>query len=94
MDIRGPEGIGKTPGVGRIKKAADAYKTSETSSTRQPDAVQLSEKAQLLSKLSQTPEVRWDKILEVRRQIEAGTYDSPEKLDKAIQKLLEEFGGK
>jgi hypothetical protein len=38
-----------------------------------------------------TPEkdsIRWDLVERVRREIEAGTYDTPEKMDLALERLL------
>ena len=55
-----------------------------------PDTVEISEQAQLASKLAAIPDVRADLIAQVRSEIEAGTYETPEKLDIAIANLLEE----
>jgi anti-sigma28 factor (negative regulator of flagellin synthesis) len=46
---------------------------------------------QLLEKISQLPEVRYEKITTVRRQISMGEYEIDEKLDASIDKLLEEL---
>jgi hypothetical protein len=35
----------------------------------------------------ETP-IRWDLVQQVRREIAAGTYDTPEKLDRALERLL------
>jgi hypothetical protein len=35
------------------------------------------------------PSIRYDLVARVRREIEAGTYDTPEKLDTALSRLLE-----
>lgn len=93
MDIRGPEGIGRTPGVNKARKASQAYQAADASASRAPDEVQLSEKAQLLSKLSAVPDVRWEKVLEVKNQIEKGAYETTEKLEQAVDKLLQELYG-
>lgn len=37
------------------------------------------------------PGVRADKVAAVRQQIEAGTYETPEKLDRVIDRLLDEL---
>ena len=38
-------------------------------------------------------EVRADLVARVRREIAAGTYDTPEKLEAALERLLEDLGG-
>lgn len=56
------------------------------------DQVELSQTAQLLNKIHELPEMRQDLIDRVREQINNGTYETPEKLEAAIQKLVEEEG--
>jgi len=46
---------------------------------------------QLLEKVSKLPEVRFEKISTVRRQICLGKYRLDEKLDVTIDKILEEL---
>ncbi len=93
MDVRGPEGVGRTPHIDRIKHAEKTYKASEAGASRSADAVELSEKARMLSKLSQMPDVRWEKVLDIKKQIDAGTYETPEKLESALEKMLAEMYG-
>lgn len=37
------------------------------------------------------PRLRWDLVVRVRREIEAGTYDTPEKWDIALSRLQEDL---
>ncbi len=53
-----------------------------------PDRVELSDSARLMSRLTQTSDVRNDLVASVRAMIRAGTYETPEKLDAAAEKLL------
>ena len=46
---------------------------------------------QVLKKIASLPEIRRQKILNVRRQITEGKYDLNERLDLAIDKVLEEL---
>ncbi len=46
---------------------------------------------QLLVKMSKLPEVRFEKVLNVRRQICRGQYKLDEKLDGTIDRILEEL---
>lgn len=56
------------------------------------DRVELSRHARLLDQLRRLPEVRTDLVEQIRRSIETGTYETPEKLDAAIERLLEDLG--
>lgn len=44
---------------------------------------------QVLRRIASLPEVRQEKILNVRRQLTEGRYDLNERLDLAIEKVLE-----
>ena len=44
---------------------------------------------QVLRRIASLPEVRQEKILDVRRQLTEGRYDVNERLDLAIEKVLE-----
>lgn len=38
------------------------------------------------------PDIRADLVYRVRAEIASGTYDTPEKMELALRRLLEEFG--
>jgi len=54
------------------------------------DRVELSELAGFLSRLSELPEASARRIVEIRAAIAAGTYDTPEKLDLALERMFSE----
>ena len=56
------------------------------------DEVQISAAARLIDQLSDIPEVRADRVAEIRSQIAAGTYETGERLDAALDRLLDEIG--
>lgn len=88
-----PIGRPAAPTLGSVR-SNDRAATSVESSPRQSDQVELSSAAQLLSRIAELPDVREDVVARVRGEIEAGTYETPDKLDAAIDALLaEEFGG-
>jgi len=93
--------------INEIRSAASQYRPSQVraarpmSSVSSPavaggtgtdDQVQISELAYWRSKLDGTPEVREDLIASVRQQILAGAYDSDDKLDLAIDRMMGDLG--
>jgi negative regulator of flagellin synthesis FlgM len=56
------------------------------------DQLDISPEAEMLSQVHNLPEVRQDRVAEIRAQIKAGTYDTDEKLDIALSRLLDEIG--
>jgi anti-sigma28 factor (negative regulator of flagellin synthesis) len=57
----------------------------------QDDTVEISEIARFVGMAAELPEIRTDKVAAVKAAIEAGTYVTQEKLDIAIDRLLEEL---
>ena len=55
---------------------------------RGSDRAEFSDAAQLLSRV---PDVRQDLIDRVKGEIDRGTYETDEKIDKAIESLLEDL---
>jgi anti-sigma28 factor (negative regulator of flagellin synthesis) len=56
------------------------------------DEVNISEAAQLVEQVQQLPEMREDRVEAVRQQIAAGTYETGDKLNAAVERLLDEIG--
>ena len=55
------------------------------------DIVEISEVAKLAAKLREIPEIRTDLVEQVKAEIAAGTYETPERVDIAVERLMEEF---
>jgi negative regulator of flagellin synthesis FlgM len=64
--------------------------TSAQSPASSADKVELSGVSHLLTSLK-TNDVRVDKVASVKAQIEAGTYETDEKLDIAADRLLDDL---
>jgi negative regulator of flagellin synthesis FlgM len=59
--------------------------------SRGDDRVELSDRALWLSKLRETPSVRQDVVDRVRGPIARGTYETNDRIEGAIDKLLEDL---
>ncbi|HEV3122722.1 MAG TPA: flagellar biosynthesis anti-sigma factor FlgM [Isosphaeraceae bacterium] len=55
------------------------------------DQVEISPLGQMLDGISRLPEIRHERVEEIRRQIAAGTYDTPAKLELALDRMLDEL---
>src|ERR1043165_2992974 len=55
---------------------------------RPSDRVDLSERARFLTKLASMPPVRRDVVDRVRRQLDAGSYDSDEVVDRTVSSII------
>ncbi len=63
----------------------------EATSARGSDSVEFSKASQLLAQLDQLPDVRTDLVSRVKSEIANGTYETPDKLDKAIESLAQDL---
>ncbi len=55
------------------------------------DSVEISTAAKLALKLREIPDVRTDLVAAVKAEIVAGTYETPERLEIAVDRLLEDL---
>jgi negative regulator of flagellin synthesis FlgM len=55
------------------------------------DRVELSDHARLLEQIRRLPEIRSDLVDRVRGEIAAGTYETPAKLDVAVERLAQDI---
>ncbi|NIL96660.1 MAG: flagellar biosynthesis anti-sigma factor FlgM [Planctomycetales bacterium] len=55
------------------------------------DEVSISREADILSRIGELPDVRQERVDQIRAEIANGTYETQEKLDLAIARLLEEI---
>ena len=55
------------------------------------DTVEISTAAKLAAKINDIPDVRADLVAQVKAEIAAGSYETPERIDAAITKLMDEL---
>lgn len=55
------------------------------------DQVEISEAAQLLSKMSELPAIRTDKVEQVRQAIQRGDYETPDKIAITADRIFQEL---
>jgi len=56
------------------------------------DEVQISAAGRLIEQAQQMPDIRWDRVNQIRAQIAEGTYETDGKLDIALGRMLNEIG--
>ena len=89
--INGIQGPGNLRPIQPAQPSRTAPAQPQQAPDRANDTVEISQAASLLSKVADIPEVRAEKIADVRAQIEAGTYITPEKIDITAERLLREL---
>jgi flagellar biosynthesis anti-sigma factor FlgM len=92
-ELRKVESAKKADKDSKSSKVATADRSEFSASGTQLSAT----KAQfetIAASVAAQPDVRTDKVAEVKQKIEQGYYNSPEFIDKLADKLMTEFGMK
>ena len=92
MNIYGTQFVHGAHTLSGPHSAKPQQSTQQPAATQQKDEVSLSSAAQMANQASETGastgKVRFDLVNSIRSQIAAGTYETPEKLESAIEKML------
>jgi negative regulator of flagellin synthesis FlgM len=82
---------GRITGVQPVRGQANATPVEPVAPVqRGSDQVEVSQIATYLSALRDVPSIRQDLVDSIRAQIAAGTYDTPERLDAALNGLVDD----
>ena len=65
--------------------------TSQPSSVDTTDEVSFSAESQLVAQANELPEIRQDRVNELRDQIQSGNYETTERFEGAVSSLLDEL---
>jgi negative regulator of flagellin synthesis FlgM len=57
------------------------------------DEVEISQEADMVSRVHDLPDIRADRVAQIRAEIAAGVYETDDKLDMAVGRLLDELSG-
>lgn len=83
--------LGKVSPVTMINFPNSNVHRVESKAGRQADTIELSERAQLLAAEGPQPSARAERIAQIQAQIAAGTYETQQKIDVAIDRLADEL---
>ena len=93
MDIGKTDGVG---GPGRIdgpNKIARVTPSVTPSGPSSADKVDLSQKAGMISKAMSLPQVRLDRVGEIKKLIQMGTFETDARLEGALKRFMIENPG-
>lgn len=90
MQINGVGGAGAAWSVGANRPAATPESAPKADGVMSPrDEVEISSLGQMLDEASRTGSLREQRLAQIKSAIEAGTYESPEKLEAAVSRMIE-----
>ena len=93
MQIQGPAHVHGAQGINAPHHNARASQpAAQSSSLAQVDQLDISPEASLAAQVHDLPEIRQDRVAEIRAQVEADSYETDDKLEGALDRLLDEIG--
>ena len=84
--VHGPQSI-NAPHANRAATAQPTYDSRSFT-----DELSISTEGEFVSLASQLPDIRTERVNQIRSQIAQGSYDTDEKLNAALDRLLDEIG--
>ena len=91
MEISGPSPIGGPSGIQGPRGPRPLPPNLPVAATG--DRVEISNVARFLGAVKNVPDIRTEKVNEIRRQIQDGSYESEEKIRVAVERFLDEVQG-
>ena len=91
MEINGPSQIHGAQPIQAPQRLESTQVDTSVDATPL-DRVDISAEADLISQVQEVPDIRTDRVADIRAEIAAGIYETDEKLDVAIGRLLDEIG--
>ena len=92
MQINGPSQVHGPQGLQGPHFSNRAKNTPAEGVSRPADQLDISPAAEAAAQAAESEPVRQDLVARVRSEIASGTYETPEKLDAAVDRLLDELG--
>ena len=91
MHIQGPYQLHGPQPLSAPHRIKSPQVTATPAETRGVDQLDISPEADFISRVRELPDIRADRVAQIREQIQSGIYETPEKLDIALERLLDEI---
>ena len=91
MQIYGPSHAHGPQAVNAPHRTSGTQSCHEIDHSRGMDQLDISPEAEFLSRIRDIPDIRVDRVTELREAIESGCYETAGKLDLAVDRLLDEL---
>lgn len=92
MEIFGLGRVDSTQSIRGTQASRAIEPRQSVDSLQGMDQIDISPAAEMVGRVADLPEIRADRVSEIRAQIAAGIYETDAKLDAALGRLLDEIG--
>ncbi len=91
MEVRGLSSASPMSPLSRSEGAHGLEKSPGVAPMTPKDEVEISAVGKMLDDASRTPGIRDQRLAQIKAAIEAGTYETPEKLELAVNRMVEQL---
>lgn len=91
MEVNGPGSIRNIPSIRPAAPPAQTPRPDQARTINPKDELEISSAARLLQQASGETDVRAARLAQIKAAIEADEYETTEKLDAALDRLLDEI---
>lgn len=91
MEVHGPSSTGASVPINQIRPQTNVEQTPAATPLSPRDEVDISSMGKLMHDASQTPGIRQERLALIKAAIDAGIYETPEKLEMALNRMLEQL---
>jgi negative regulator of flagellin synthesis FlgM len=91
MQVYGPAYVHGPQAINAPHAPRPAQSTNSVGFRAGGDVVQISDTARFAELVGQVPDIRQDRVAQIRAQIAEGAYETDEKLNLALDRLLDEI---
>jgi len=91
MQIHGPTHVHGPQSINAPHRAQAPQPSAQRSNITGADQLDISREADMVSRVRDLPDIRADRVAEIRAAIEEGVYETDEKLELAVGRLLDEI---
>ena len=91
MQVNGPSNVHGAQPINSSNAAGSTEQATQASQPGGADEVSISQEADFLSRIADIPDIRQERVDAIRAEIANGTYESDDKIDIAVARLLDEI---
>lgn len=91
MQVHGPSQLHGAQPIHGPHHTRGADRAASPASPGIGDRVDISEAGQIADRMAEIPDIRAERVEQIRAALADGTYETAEKLDVAVERLLDEI---
>lgn len=92
MEVRGLGSVGASRPVGEVRSTTAGSQPASSSPISSPqDEVEISSMSKMMDDVSRVSGLREQRLAQIKAAIENGTYDTPQKLELALGRMIDQI---